>query len=286
MPPELINATDPNSETKRLAMLLWSDAGVGKTSLAATARGNKLWILFDDGGLDSVQGLRSELVETKPALDTALKNVIHKLDYTKEDKVAYVSRFETSNDPLNIEQYLTNVDLNIQTVVVDSLTTLGDDAIEFAVKYKGFKSSTMTKPGLEAYGARLTLMKMFVQNMLKLTAKHNKDIIFISHAKDKYDQDELVEISLALGGSLANDLGIKFGEIWYMRDSSTKGREIFFVPFQKYKPMKTRMFDKSEGKPTSFKWKYDISNPDISMEIATWFKQWEDSGYKKIEVPK
>lgn len=289
--PELSQATSSENQSQRLALILWGDAGTFKSTIASTGRGNKLWISFDNGALDSVKGLKAKISRSHPDLDTALKNDIYELDYSKEDKVNYVAKFESSDssDPLGITKYLTNQDMKIKTVVIDSLTTLGDDVLEFCVKYKGYKANnapvTMTNPGMQAYGARLIMMKMFFQAYLKLTAKYNVDIIFISHAKDVYDEEVLQKITLAIGGNVATEIGIKIGEIWYVSDNS-KGRTIHFAPFQKYQPMKTRMFDKSEGKPTSFIWKYDIKNPDPRFEIARWFSDWENNGYDKIEVPK
>jgi hypothetical protein len=45
------------------------------------------------------------------------------------------------------------------------------------------------------------------------------------------------------------------------------------------------MFDLAPDKPGEFDWKYDINNPDPRFEIATWYKEWLESG-KKIQVPK
>lgn len=285
---ELVEATSTQAKDERLAALIWGDAGTFKTTLAATGRGNKLWLSFDDGAIKSVKGLKNILEKSHPQLNTALKSKIYELDMAAEDKVTYVGKFEgiDSNDPLGLTKYFTDSEKAIKTLVVDSLTTLGDDVIEYAVKYKGYNKATLTNPGQQAYGARLTLLKLFVTNLLKLTAKYNIDIIFISHAKDKYDEDTLVAISLALGGNVANEIGLKFGEIWFVQDTSTKGRLIHFAPFLKYTPMKTRMFNKSAGKPTNIEWKYDINNPDPKYEIATMFDTWEQSGYQKIEVPK
>ncbi len=40
----------------RVALLLWGASGCGKTTLASTAPGTKLWILFDQDGANSLAG--------------------------------------------------------------------------------------------------------------------------------------------------------------------------------------------------------------------------------------
>ena len=40
--------------SSRMSLLLWGQPGVGKTTLAATAPGKKLWVNFDPDGTDSV----------------------------------------------------------------------------------------------------------------------------------------------------------------------------------------------------------------------------------------
>src|SRR5438445_10901318 len=75
---------DAQDAPKRLAMLLWGVAGTFKTTLAATAPGKKLWLLFDDGGLDSVSGLKSQLADEHPEYKGALTNDILRIDFTHE----------------------------------------------------------------------------------------------------------------------------------------------------------------------------------------------------------
>jgi hypothetical protein len=276
-----------SDDKERLAAIFWGKAGDGKTTLAATARGNKLWLQFDDSGTASIKGLQKQ-VSTKPQLDTALHSDIYVLDFSAIDRTNWVAKFDQA-DAFGITPFLTDPAYGIKTVVVDSLTSLGNDVLNYSIKYLGFKNSTIHKPGLEAYGARLNYLKAFISNLLKLTKRFNLDIIFISHegAPDKdRDSGAVVETTLALGGNLPNETALQVGEVWYIRNSQSNGREIFITPFQHYRPMKTRMFLTGPNAPKTFKWLYDVSNPDPKYELRTWVDQWDKSGYQKQELPK
>jgi len=278
------NVVKGTDTVQRLAMIIWGAAGDGKTTLAATAPGNKLIIQFDDGGSSSIVGLKAKLDREKPELDTALKNDLYIVDMSKADKSTYVGKFDRE-DPFEITKLLTDPELNIETVIIDSLTSLGNDVLNYAVKYAGLNKSTLATPGKQAYGVRLNYLKAFILNLLKLTNRFNKNIIFISHEADKHDSDgELVAVTLALGGNLPNETALSVGEVWYFKNNAATGREIFLVPFSSYKPMKSRMFNVATDK--RFKFVYDVNNPDPKYEIATLYKQWVDSNHEKIAIPK
>jgi hypothetical protein len=278
--------TSGDEDRQRLAMILWGQAGCGKTTLAATARGNKLWVQFDDSGVSSVIGLNKQISTKYPLLDTALKNKIYVLDITKEE-LRYIAKFEQA-DPFSLGPILADESLNIETVVIDSLTSLGNDVLQYLIKFGGFKGAALATPGLQAYGARLAYIKAFITNFLRLTKKYNKDIIFISHEgspdRDK-DSGAVEQITLALGGNLPNESALQVGEVWYMSQSNKLGRQIYVSPYQYYKPMKTRLFKQQVGVP-NFAWGYDIEKPDPQLELASWVDRWTMSGYEKQDYPK
>lgn len=263
----------------RLAMLIWGVAGTFKTTLAATAPGKKLWILFDDEGTSSIAALPS----IHAGKDTALANEIFVVDLSHE-KNNIIDKFKT-DDGLGLGRLL-EAHPDIETVVIDSTTRLSQMALEHAISKGLFGKSSIEAPGMGAYGARnALLLRMFV-DVMNVTGKHNRNVIFISHEAEPKTNDDghVLAITMALGGQLPNLTTQKLGEVWYVSDVKGK-RQISLRPFRVYKPMKTRMFDIGPNKPSDFEWKYDIDNPDPKYEIATWYKQWREGNGAKISLP-
>ena len=124
-----------------------------------------------------------------------------------------------------------------------------------------------------------------VTDILKVTAKYNKHVIFIAHegAPSTNDDGAVLFVTLSLGGQLPQQMGLKLNEIWYMQDTG-KERKIALRPFRIYKPMKSRMIKLPES-VEPFVWKYDVENPDPKYELATMFEQWKAKG-DKIDFPK
>lgn len=268
-----------SEQVSRLAMLLWGVAGCGKTTLAATAPGKKLWLLFDDGGTDSIASLSQEAPS-----GSALCEEILVVDFSHE-KNSIIDKFK-QDDGLRLGPLL-EAHPDIETVVVDSTTRMSQMALENAISKGLFGKSSIEAPGMGAYGARnAMLLRMFV-DIMNVTGKYKKNVIFISHeAEPKINDDgHVLAITMALGGQLPNLTTQKLGEVWYMSDNGKGERKLYLRPFRVYKPMKTRMFDIGPGKVSDFVWKYDIDTPDPKYEIATWFKEWRDKGGKKISVP-
>jgi hypothetical protein len=126
-----------------------------------------------------------------------------------------------------------------------------------------------------------------ISDIMNVTGKYKKNVIFICHEGEPSTTDDgkiVLKITMSLGGQLPNLTTQKLGECWFVQDTG-KARKIVLRPFRVYKPMKSRMFDLAPDKPGEFDWKYDINNPDPRFEIATWYKEWLESG-KKIQVPK
>ena len=47
-----------SSDNKRISLMIWGQAGCGKTTLASTAPGKICWLLFDPNGSDSLKQLK------------------------------------------------------------------------------------------------------------------------------------------------------------------------------------------------------------------------------------
>ena len=263
-----IEITTPKTQTRRFTSLIWGSSGAGKTTLAATAPGKKLWICFDHGGTDAI----------------AYRDDIEVLDYSAEPNKC-VELFK-EDDPLRLTAFLLQRD-DIETVVFDSLTTFSDKALFHGVRKaastpKG-RGATIEDPGYSGYGNKNTWTRLCVKNLLKCTGQANKHMIFIAH-EDKpllNSQGEILSISIMLGSSLNEQVPIDFNEIWNLSDTG-KERRIAVRNCRFRKPVKSRMFITS-GKP-EFVWKYD-SDFDTGDGIADWYEKWVKNDGKKIHLP-
>lgn len=252
------------SKEQRLSMLIWGPAGCGKTTIAATAPGKKLWVNFDPDGTASI----------------AYRDDVLIADLSSQ-KFTITEKFKT-DDGLGIGKILADPAAGIDTVVVDSLTAYSMLATEAGIdKTKG---ATLERPSPGAYGARNALTLRMIQAMLRLTAQHKKHIIFITHEDSAVTDDNgnVLYITMQLGGKLPDQAALQISEVWYMNDTG-KERRIAIRPVRGRKPAKSRMFE-STSTP-EFVWKYDVSAPDKNYELATWYDKWKSGGYKKLTPP-
>lgn len=268
----------------RFSALIWGEAGDGKTTLAATAPGKKLWINFDPDGPRSITGLAAK---HSTRTDTVLSIPNLYADLSAETSKV-VDGFR-KDDHLGLHKILEDDSNGIETVVVDSVTRFSQLALELAVK-NGIGGGNSWRPSLEtpgqtAYGARNTMTYRMFVDIFTVTKKYNKHVIFITHEKDPTtnDKGELLFITMALGGQLPKLGSSQLSEVWHLSNTG-KERRIAFQPCRTRKPMKTRMFHVNEA--PEFVWKYDVENPDPRMEIATWWKNYIDNQGQKISPPK
>lgn len=279
-----IPLTDAGSLQQRLSMLLWGEAGDGKTTLAATAPGKKLWINFDPDGPTSIAGLANT---HSGRTDTVLSIPNTYADFSGQTS-SIVEGFRR-DDHLGLGKILGAEDCDIDTVVVDSVTRFSQLALELAVKNRIGGSSNWTPsletPGQTGYGARNTMTYRMFADIFTVTKKYNKHVIFITHEKDPTtnDKGETLFITMMLGGQLPKLGSSQVSEVWHLAHANGK-RRISVQPCRMRKPMKTRMFN-ADIKSPEFDWVYDINNPDPRMEINTW---WNDyiANQGKIPLPK
>lgn len=250
----------------RMAMLLWGMAGCGKTTLAATAPGKKLWILFDPSG----------------ALSLTTREDVFVLDLSAEKHIQAVEKLK-ADDPYGIEKALVE-NTDIETVVLDSTTALSNMATENAVYH--VRSATLENPGLKGYGHRNAIVMRVVTQLMRITNRHKRHFICISHedTPTTNENGEVTMISLALGAKMTNQIGMQLSEIWWMSDTG-KERRIAVRPVRQRQPMKTRMFDTSSSNGAEFVWRYDALNWK-GDGIETWYNAWKENGGRKINLPK
>lgn len=243
------------TKAQRMSLLLWGASGVGKTTLACTAPGKKLLILFDPDGDASI----AERDDVDVADMSQAKNSV-------------VEQFKSDTNPLGIGRALQDYD----TIIVDSLTNAQHMAVMHAVTV--VKGATIERPSLQGYGHRNALITQLVKNLLRLTAAHNKHIIFIAHEAQPQTNDDgvVTAVTVALGGQLQTAAPVDFSEVWCLQDTG-KQRRLLIRPARSYKPCKTRMFE-TTGAP-EFSWNH------TGTEIADWYEAWRASGYKKQKLP-
>lgn len=258
-----ITATPVSEVAPKLSMLLWGMSKCGKTTLASTMPGKKLWINFDPTGLASVKG-RSDII----ALDlSGQPNKI--VEEFKKEGILSAAMLE-----------------GIDSIVFDSLTTFGDKAlahgvIKAAQKYPS-QGVTLEDPGFKGYGYKNTYTRECILNLLRVAAQNNKHICFIAHedVPDKNQDGVVYQITIMLGSSLSQQAPVNISEVWHMRDTGTE-RQIAVRPFGAYRPMGTRMFDTT--KATRFVWKYNAVTQQ-GEGIEQWYNAWlEATG--KIPLP-
>ena len=251
-----VEITPVQQKLQRISMLLWGPSGSGKTTLACTAPGRKLLVLFDPDGDASIT--------ERDDVDVA--------DLTKSAN-SIVDMFKSDSNPLGLAKAIDKYD----TVIIDSLTNAQHMSVMHAVTV--VKGATIERPSLQGYGHRNALITALVKNVLRLTAKHNKHVIFIAHEAqpERNDEGVVIAITVALGGQLQTSAPVDFSEVWNLSDTG-KVRRIGIRPVRLRSPCKTRMF-KTDG-AAEFDWKYDEHN------LATWFNAWQANSFQKLPLPK
>jgi hypothetical protein len=246
-------------------LLIWGNSGCGKTTLAATAPGEKAYIQFDPQGVASL----------------ANRTDYHYMDLSGTTANTALVQFDNA-DPFGMYAFIKSHPA-IETVVVDSLTALSDTALAFAVTRAGGKSNIYV-PGRQGYGTRNNVMRRIVSVFMQMCVALNKHLVVITHEgtpEQDGDDGPVTAITMALSNTLANSVSLRFNEVWYMRDAAME-RTLYVRPWGVYRPMKSRMFDVRSA--SSFPWHYDA----VTMEgegIAHWFNQWQSNDGQKIALP-
>lgn len=255
-----VEATKVQDVKKRISLMLWGPGGVGKTSLAATAPGKKLWLLFDPNGSSSLNYMTRESDDiTVVDLSNASANIVMQ---------------GIQENPFGIEQYLKSD--TFDTVVFDSATTYMDFCLKYAVM--NTKGATEAVPTMAGYARKNSVLKQTLNNLIRITDKYNKHIIIIGH-EDNGQMDELgnvIKQSPMIGGSSNLSLLIMLSEIWYMNLSTGK-RRIYFQPFGVKSPVKSRMISQ-DCRYVDWNYTFDKGGNGIN----TWFEQWKNANSKIV----
>ena len=245
------SATNVVDVPQRMNMLIWGASGCGKTTLASTAPGKKLWILFDPDGTTSL-------------LDVKNRDEIQVIDLSKCD-CNIIAQLAAENC-MGLDKILTD-NPEIKTVVLDSVTTLLDKCLQLGVM--SVRGASEMTPTLQGYGNRKYYLEKVIKNLVKITAKCNKHLILLAHEDSpSLDSDGCVQaIEPLMGGKSAVSLPIILSEVWNMYIDG-KDRKIRIKQNAIRKPMKSRMFKDVQD----FVWKYTPEQGGTG--IKEWYDEW------------
>src|SRR5262245_31658175 len=162
----------------RSAILLWGPASSGKTTFAATAPGEKLVLAFGDNEATPIQRRKDVIIAD-----------LSGLDYDELFKHA------KSDNPFGLDKTLSE-NKQIDTVIIDSVTAIAYRALQKAVgdRIGGSRvfTPTMEAPGIAAYGGRNAIVLETLTGFLRVTAKHNVNIVITAHEDDPVMKTEMV----------------------------------------------------------------------------------------------
>ena len=225
-----------------LAVLIYGQPGIGKTTLACSAPDP---VLFDcDGGVTRINGAHmvdTLQVEKWEDIDAAMKEIESGKDY--------------------------------KTIIIDTcgkLLAYMEDYIKRNDPKMADRSGSLT---LKGYGARRQMFINFI-NRIRMTGR---SVVFVAHEQEQKRGDETV-IRPEIGGSSVNDLIKELDLVGYMEaygDGAEMYRAIAFNPSGKFyakntcslpSPMKLETTVDLEGNATG-------KNDYLTRIIATYFKK-------------
>ncbi len=145
------------------------------------------------------------------------------------------------------------------------------------------KSATIINPTMQGWSYRTRYTAEFVKNVLNVTHRYNRNVIFIAHEglAEKSDEGHIVNIPILLGGQTQVQAPLRISEVWNVSEVGTKHR-IAVRPCRSRKPMKTRMFHC--GNEVEFDWDFDPQKWQGDT-IEKWYNEWKANGYNKIPLP-
>jgi hypothetical protein len=252
-----------------LTALIWGKPACGKTVLASTAPGKKLWLQFDPSGTASLR--RSD--------DIIVADFAHY-------KAVQLENFKQGG--IIEKDLLKEIPANgINTVVLDSLTSFGQLALSYGIQTgkanRGSFRASIEQPGQTGYGVRSAMVLDFVSMLLRVCADTRAHCILVAHDQESMDDDgKISEVTISLGGQGKALIPAKISEIWHLEDTG-KERRVYVRNHGLKKPMRTRMFSVPDN-VTSFRMAYD-QEKQSGAGIADWMKAWQAAGYSKIALP-
>lgn len=267
----MVEAVSVQEASTRLAGIIWGAAKTGKTTWACSLPGRKLIINFDPDGFITV----------------AHRNDVDIIDLSQLAAIDAIKQAQKIGAFI-----LENAD-KYESVIVDSLTTLTDIALEDAVIRGVGKSPkftpTIDAPGLTGYGARNNTVNGVIDKILRATAQKKLNCFFIAHEDDAEMSDDgktLVQQTIMLSAKIRNKAGLKVSEIYHITANNGK-RTVYTAPFGIKKPMGSRMFDMNAVGRFTLDYDFNIADEEQPTSLVNIIKAWKANGHKKMtSVPK
>lgn len=265
-----ISGQPVSEKSYRLTILFWGLSGTGKTTWLQTLPKPILWLNFDDSGTASIERDPDIIVYD---FSKAPNTIVKEFQQYGKGAIAELDKILTTNP-------------EIQSVVLDSITSYQDRSIQYAVHDFKAPGAVFDNPGRGAYGTRNRNVLGVTQNLMMVTGKHNKHFALVAHEDHPNTDDKgaVTSISMLLGGGTITEIPIKFSEIWLIRDNGAKKRIVTARSAGYYKPMRSRMFDTSNS--IEFELLYDPVKAPTKHRISDMYDQWKANNFAKIALPK
>jgi hypothetical protein len=208
---------------------------------------------------------------------------VHVMQLYKQNPRTVVSELKKT-DPYTLTKFLDQYP-GIGTIIFDSMTMFANMALLEAVdkNRSGRNTISLEQPSMAGYAYRNSVVLQVAHNMLALTARLGRSIIFTTHegSPELDDAGNVQSITMILSTNLANQIGLRISEVWHLRDVDGKERRISVRPHLRMKPMKTRMF--LADRP-DFVWRYN-ADTDEGQTINEWWRAWQANDGNKIPLP-
>jgi hypothetical protein len=273
----MMDAFDPLATP--INIVLWGKPGCGKTLLASTACTPILFITFDPGGYQTIQGRPGSFVYNLAGEPRDICSTMQKIDD-------------------NAQVFNTIKSGGIRTVVLDSLTTYYWRALEYVVGKlaRSSNSISMETPSMAGFGQRNQVVHNTISALMGLTLRMNLDTIVILHEDSQRTKQvpvqgqpgKFVEMQMDITPSITermmNSVGVRVGEIWHMTALDNGQRRIELRSSRGHTPMKTRMFDITHT-DCEFFIPFNARTGE-GDGIAQWIERWRKEGGRRIALPK
>lgn len=266
-----ITTTTSSERKSRTAGVIWGLPKCGKTTFLMSLPGNKLFVMLDPDGDNSLPD----------------RDDIHIMRLYEHDD-ATIMRFLEDKMPTFIKQNADKYD----SYIFDSTSTLYRILLNEAIRKKVGESKksnfepTLDMPGLVAYGSRTNHLLNIINKNLRATSSVGAHCWFTSHEDEPKtnDRGETLYTTLNLSGKAISGMGLEVSEIWHMHLHDKKWF-IQIKPCRGKQPMGSRIFDMTSE--SEFQLKF---NPELGVDqnhsIATWYHQWLSNGKRKLPLPK
>ena len=118
------------------------------------------------------------------------------------------------------------------------MTALAYAALQNAVSVN--PRSTIERPGIHGYGYRNASVLAATVAIMRVCQQHKRHLILITHEDngDRNDDGRCSPVTMSLSAGVANQVGLRFNEVWHLTDTGTE-RRIAIRPCRLRKPMKT-----------------------------------------------